>query len=173
MLIHLTSPLIRIKGICKGVTSLAYYLMRIKCGVKAVITFDHTFDTNQRKSKSIFSCSVSVRTDHEIGARRPDLVIIDKRDKSCQIIDVAISEDNGVREKEDEKVEKYQDLAREVRKMWGVRTKVIPVVVGALGSIPLRLNNNLRAIEVGIPVGLIQRCALLGSARILRKVLER
>ena len=25
----------------------------------------------------------SVRTDHEIGARRPDLVIIDKRDKSC------------------------------------------------------------------------------------------
>ena len=31
--------------------------MRIKCGVKAVITFDHTFDTNQRKSKSIFSCS--------------------------------------------------------------------------------------------------------------------
>lgn len=51
MLIHLTSPLIRIKGICKGVTSLTYYLMRIKCGVKAVITFDHTFDTNQRKSK--------------------------------------------------------------------------------------------------------------------------
>ena len=57
MLIHLTSPLIRIKGICKGVTSLTYYLMRIKCGVKAVITFDHTFDTNQRMSKSIFSCS--------------------------------------------------------------------------------------------------------------------
>ena len=40
-------------------------------------------------------------------------------------------------------------------------------------EIPLRLNDNLRAIEVGIPVGLIQRCALLGSARILRKVLER
>ena len=99
-------------------------------------------------------------------------MIIDKRDKSCQILDVAIPEDNGVREKEDEKVEKYQDLAREVRKMWGY-SKVIPVVVGALGSIPLRLNDNLRAIEVGIPVGLIQRCALLGSARILRKVPER
>ena len=51
-----------------------------------------------------------------------------------------------MREKEDEKVERYQDLAKEVRKMWGVRTKVIPVVVGALGSIPLRLNDNLRAI---------------------------
>ena len=78
-----------------------------------------------------------------------------------------------MREKEDERVEKYQDLAREVRKMWGVRTKVIPVVVGALASIPLRWNDNLRAIEVGIPAGLIQRCTLLGSARILRKMLER
>ena len=45
-----------------------------------------------------------------------------------------------MREKGDEKVEKYQDLAREVRKMWGVRTKVIPVVVGALGS---NLGSNL------------------------------
>ena len=67
-----------------------------------------------------------MRTDHEIGARRPDLVIIDKRDKSCQIIDVAIPEDGRVREKEDENVEKYHDLATKVRKMWGVRTKVIP-----------------------------------------------
>ena len=61
---------------------------------------------------------------------------------------------------------------KKLKSMWGVRTKVIPVVVGALGSIPLRLNDNLRAIEVAIPVGLIQRCALLGSARILRNVLE-
>ena len=42
--------------------------------------------------------------------------------------------------------------------MWGVRTKVIPIVVGALGIVPLRLK---------------ERCVLLGSARILRKVLER
>ena len=40
----------------------------------------------------------SVRTDHEIGARRPDLMIIDKRGRSCQIIDVAIPED-GRRER--------------------------------------------------------------------------
>ena len=44
---------------------------------------------------------------------------------------------------------------REVRKIWGVRTKVIPVEVSALGSIPLRMNDNLRATEVDIPVGLI------------------
>ena len=45
----------------------------------------------------------------------------------CQIIDLAIPEDSGVKEKEDEKVEKYQNLAR----MWEVKTKIVPIAVGA------------------------------------------
>ena len=56
--------------------------------------------------------------------------------------------------------------------MWGIRTKVIPRVMGALGTIPLRLKENLRTIGVDTSIELIQRCAFLGPARILRKVLE-
>jgi len=56
-------------------------------------------------------------------------------------------------------------------KTWDVKTKAIPVVLGALGSISLRLKDNLRTTEVCIPVELIQRCAFLGLARILRKML--
>ena len=65
---------------------------------------------------------------------RPDILIIDKKAKNCQILDVAIPDDGRMRAKEDEKVEKNQDLAREIRMMWGVREKVIPIVVGALGT---------------------------------------
>ena len=74
-----------------------------------------------------------------------------------------------MRTKEDEKEEKYQDLARDIRKMWGVRTKVIPIVVGAVGKIliPLSLKENPRIIGVDTPIELIQRCVLLASARIL------
>ena len=50
---------------------------------------------------------------------------IDKKGKSCQIIDVPIPEDGRVRKKEDEKVEKYQDLASEIKRMCSVRTRVI------------------------------------------------
>ena len=85
---------------------------------------------------------------------------------------MAIPEDGRVRAKDDEKVEKYQDIAREVRKIQGVRTKVIPIVIGALGTIPLRLKENLRTIGVDTSIELIQRSVLLGSARILRKVLK-
>ena len=87
-------------------------------------------------------------------------LIIDKSEKNCQIIDVAIPEDGRVAAKEDEKVEKYQDLAREVRKI--VRTKVIPIVVGALETKPLRLKENLRPIGVDTSIELIQRSVLLG-----------
>ena len=87
----------------------------------------------------------SIRTDHHIEARRSDLVLVDKSKKSCRIIDLAIPEDSGVKEKEAEKVEKHQNLARELRRMWEVKTKtkVLPIVLGALGTILLRLNGNL------------------------------
>ena len=107
-----------------------------------------------------------------IEARRPDLVLVDKSKKSCHIIDVAIPEDTGAKEKEAEKVEKYQNLARELRRMWEVKTKVVPIVLGALGTVPLRLKGNLKGIGVDTSITLMQKSALLGSARILRKVLE-
>ena len=46
------------------------------------------------------------------------------------IIDMTIPEDGRVGETEDEKVEKYQDLARAFRKLvWDVRKKVNSVVI--------------------------------------------
>ena len=50
-------------------------------------------------------------------------------------MDIAVPGDSNVRQKETEKYEKYQDLAREIKRIWKSRTKVVPVVVGALGSV--------------------------------------
>ena len=44
--------------------------------------------------------------------------------------------DMNVVKKEDEKVEKYLQLAQEIRKMHKVNTEIIPVVIGALGTVP-------------------------------------
>ena len=74
---------------------------------------------------------------------------------------MAFPEDGRVSETEDKKVEKYQDLAREIRTMWQVRTEVILVVMGALGSVPMNLENNLKVIDAKISVKVIQKCALL------------
>ena len=45
----------------------------------------------------------------------------------------------GLERKENEKVEKYTDLCRELGKLWKVRCSVVPVVVRALGTDPKRL----------------------------------
>ena len=42
-----------------------------------------------------------------------------------------------------EKIEKYQDLVREMRTIWKVKTEVIPLVIGALSTVPKELETHL------------------------------
>ena len=48
------------------------------------------------------------------------------------LIGIANSGDRNVI-KRAEKFLKYQDLTREIQRMWNVKTKVIPVIIGRLG----------------------------------------
>ena len=56
------------------------------------------------------------QTDHLISARRPDLIIINKKKRTCKIVDFAVPADLRINLKECEKGEKYLDLARELKK---------------------------------------------------------
>ena len=38
----------------------------------------------------------SIQTDHVIEARRPDLVVVDKKERSCEIIDFAVPGDGRI-----------------------------------------------------------------------------
>ena len=51
------------------------------------------------------------------------------------LIDVAISGDRNVIKKEAEKILKYKDLTIEIQRMRNVKPKVIPVIIGATGTI--------------------------------------
>ena len=114
----------------------------------------------------------SIQTDHVIEARRPDLVVVDKKERSCKIIDFAVPGDSRIEEKEKDKIEKYQELGRELQKIWNVKMKIIPVVVGSLGAISKQFDNRLKQIGIAVETAQVQKTVLLGTARILRKVLE-
>ena len=49
-----------------------------------------------------------------------DIVVVNKQEKKCAIIDIAVPADKRIGEKENEKVEKYQDLKREIARMWNM-----------------------------------------------------
>ena len=51
------------------------------------------------------------------------------------LIGVAISGNRNVIRKEAKKILKYKDRTIEIQRMWNVKTKVIPVIIGATGTI--------------------------------------
>ena len=107
-----------------------------------------------------------------IEARRPDLFVVDKKEKSCKIIDFAVSGDSRTEEKDKDKIEKYQDLGRELQKIWNVKVKIIPLVVGSLVAIPKQFGNRLKQIAITVGTAQVRKTVFLGTARILRKFLE-
>ena len=73
--------------------------------------------------------------------------------------------------KECEKKDKYLDLARELKKLWNMKVTIIPIVIGALGTVTEGLVQRLEDLEIKGRVETIQTTAILRSARILRRVL--
>ena len=66
----------------------------------------------------------NIQTDHLIPARRPDLIIIKKKKRTCKIVDFADPADHRIKLKECEKKDKYLDLARELKKLWNMKVTI-------------------------------------------------
>ena len=76
--------------------------------------------------------------------------------------------DHIINLKESEKKDKYPYLARELKKLWNIKVTIVPIVIGALGTITKGLLIGLEDLEVGGRVETIQTTALVRTARILR-----
>ena len=114
----------------------------------------------------------NIQTDHLIPDRRPDLIMINKRKRTCKIVDFAVLADHRIKLKQCEKKDKYLDLARELKKLWNMPVTIILIVIGTFGTVTKGLLKRLEDLEVGGRVETIQKTALLRTARILRRVLE-
>jgi len=87
------------------------------------------------------------------------------------LIDVSISGDRNVIKKEADKILKYEDLTTEIQRMWNVNTKVIPVIIGATGTVSKSFRKYVSNIPGKREMKELQKTAILGTAHILRKVL--
>jgi len=71
-------------------------------------------------------------------------------------------------EKEAEKILKYKDLIIEIQRMWNVKTKVIPVIIGATGTISKSFKKYVSNIPGNHEVKELHKTAIPGTAHILR-----
>jgi len=111
-----------------------------------------------------------VQTDRTIPNNKPDIIIRDKEKGTCMSID-AFSGDRNVIKKETERILKYKDLTIEMQCMWKAKAKVIPIIIGATGTISKSLRKYMSNIPRNCEVKELQKTAILGTAHILQKVL--
>ena len=103
----------------------------------------------------------SVQTTKPFDHNRPDMVVVDREQKRWILVDFAVPWYRNVVVKEGEKITKYFPLAGELRKMHGVATKVIPIVVGSLGIVTARFSGYLKELGITDVLGGLQPSAIV------------
>ena len=69
--------------------------------------------------------------------------------------------DHRIKLKECEKKDKYHDFARELKKLWNMIVTIIPIVIGAFGTVTKGLLKGLEDLEVGSRVETLQMTVFL------------
>ena len=116
-----------------------------KCNFEAVDNwYEHEPESVLENEDYKILWDFNIQTDHVIEAWTLDFVVVNKKERSCKIIDFAVPGDNRIEEKEKDKIEKYQHLGRGLQNIWNVNMKIIPLVVGSLGAIPKQFGNRLK-----------------------------
>jgi hypothetical protein len=87
-----------------------------------------------------------IHTDGEVTANSPDIMIKNRKEKMCILIDVAIPADRNIIEMEAENTLKYQSLCIEIQSMWNMKCMIMPVVIGATRIVTKYLKTNLETI---------------------------
>jgi len=113
----------------------------------------------------------AVRTDREVTTNRSDIIIKNTKEKTCTPIDVAIPADRNVVQKEAGKKLKCKNLCIEIERKWNLKCPIIPVKIGATGTVTRSLRKYLETVPGKHSIYSLQKTAILGTSHIIRKVL--
>ena len=114
-----------------------------------------------------------IRTHKTTPNNIPDIVLLQKKEKAAFIIDIAVPLATNTSSQYTEKINKYMPLADEIKALWKLeKVTIVPVVLGATREIPKKLFHSLKVLNIRDKLyQQLQKAALLGSCRIVRRVL--
>ena len=114
-----------------------------------------------------------IATDRPHDFNRPDIVLRDKQNKKCFIIDIACPNDINVTQKEQEKITKYSGLRLELGRMWDCECTVVPIVISGMGLVSMEFEKYKNMLPADISTVICIKIALLGSEKLLGGFLSR
>ena len=114
----------------------------------------------------------AIPTARKMKANRPHTCFRNEKDNTCHLIHISCPTDGKVGRKHAAKFARYSDVRVEISRMWQCRTRVVPVVLGALGTVHAGIARWLDIILGHHNLQHLQKEVLLGSAWILHKVMS-
>jgi len=87
-------------------------------------------------------------------------------------MDVAIPADRNYVQKEAENKLKYKCLCTAIERMRNLKCTIVPVIIGVTGIVTRSLRENFEAVPGKHSIDSLQKTAILGISRIIRKVLQ-
>ena len=100
-----------------------------------VPTWARDCDAQSKDNNITIIWDMPVNTDWTLTVNGPEIVIEDSVNSTRKLIDMTAPSDRNIAPKKMEKKSKYKDLELEIQRMCSLKTGVIPVVVGALGTV--------------------------------------
>jgi len=94
---------------------------------------------NNNNNNNIYNNNIVICMTHN----RPDISLVLPNDKKAFLVDIAIPGDSRLSSKVLGKQTHYTNLKIEVEKLWSVKCVIVPIIFGALGSIPINLTKCL------------------------------
>ena len=133
--------------------------------------WEHNPNSIEENNRVLILYDYNILTDAHVTNNKSDIVIHNKQENSCMIVEVGVPWDGGVSACEREKELKYQRLKYELRRIWNIdRIEIVPVIVGATGIIKKKSNKTSRkATYTGFYIGTEYGCY---KKSILRMVLR-
>ena len=144
-----------------------------KCGIECNDKwYDHQPLPTAETGEVRITWDMTIYTDKVLKHNRPDITLVHKDIQKWTLFDIAVPADQNITRTEEENVEKYQELGFEIRRIHGAsKVTIIPIVIGALGSISKGAKTWSGRLDIPDFLGSVQLSAILGTAHLLRKEL--
>ena len=113
-----------------------------------------------------------IETNVKYKHNKPDVILINWQDKEWTIVEFSVPRDKNVLLKNDKKIKRYIPLAKEISKVHGVSTKIVPIILYSLGTVTNQLKADLAVLRMERILRGMQTSVLIGTHNILRKVIN-
>ena len=134
--------------------------------------YEHEPATVTENQTATILWDMPIQTDKEIKANRPDIVVKERKERTCLLIDMSIPTERNTSLETMEKLTKYKDLEIQIEKTWGMKTTTVSVIIGTVGLVKKGTENYFGKIPGNIRIRELQKIVHLGTNHMLRRTLS-